>query len=178
MTTRRRWTRDELLVVFGLYCRLPFGRFHYRNPEVIRVAEAIGRTPSSVAMRLGNIASIDPEITGSGRVGLRGGVSALVREVWDEMNADWDRFAVESERATATALGTTATDDNPVVEEDVSSGYVVGQDIEVTTTARVGQRFFRAAVMSAYDGRCCVTGLSVPSLLEASHIVPWRLDAT
>lgn len=177
MTTRRRWTRDELLVVFGLYCRLPFGRFHYRNPEVIRVAEAIGRTPSSVAMRLGNIASIDPEITGSGRVGLRGGVSALVREVWDEMNADWDRFAVESERATATALGANATDDNSAVEEDVSMKPIVGQDIEVTTTARIGQRFFRTAVMSAYDGRCCVTGLSVPVLLEASHIVPWRLDA-
>ena len=30
--------------------------------------------------------------------------------------------------------------------------------------------------MSAYDGRCCITALSVPSLLVASHIVPWRHD--
>ena len=32
-------------------------------------------------------------------------------------------------------------------------------------------------MLSAYDGRCCITGLSVPSLLVASHIVPWRDDA-
>lgn len=177
MTTRRPWTRDELLVAFGLYCRLPFGRFHYQNPEVIRIAEAIGRTSSSVAMRLGNIAAIDPEITDSGRVGLRGGVSTLVREIWDEMNEDWDRFAIESERATAAALGAIATDDNSAVEEDIGADPIVGQDVEVTTTARIGQRFFRAAVLSAYDGRCCITGLSIPTLLEASHIVPWRLDA-
>ena len=32
--------------------------------------------------------------------------------------------------------------------------------------------------MSAYDRRCCVTGLSIPTLLIASHIVPWTRDET
>ena len=63
--------------------------------------------------------------------------------------------------------------DEPLDDYD---GVLVGADRTVVTTARVGQSFFRAAVLSAYNGRCCITGLSVSSLLVASHIVPWRLD--
>ena len=38
---------------------------------------------------------------------------------------------------------------------------------------RVGQNLFRDALLSYWQGRCCVTGLDVPSLLRASHIRPW-----
>ena len=98
MTTRTNWTRRQLLLAFALYCRLPFGRLHNRNPEIVRYAEAIGRTPSALAMKLVNIASLDPAITTTGRRGLRA-ASAADRAMWDEMNSDWERFAVESQRA-------------------------------------------------------------------------------
>jgi predicted restriction endonuclease len=35
------------------------------------------------------------------------------------------------------------------------------------------QAFFRAAVLTSYDGRCAVTGLATSELLVASHIIPW-----
>ena len=57
---KRGWTRDELLVAFNLYCKTPFGRLHQRNPEIIRLASALGRTPSALAMKLVNFASLDP----------------------------------------------------------------------------------------------------------------------
>ncbi len=38
---------------------------------------------------------------------------------------------------------------------------------------RVGQSLFRTALLDYWQGRCCVTGLAVPSLLRASHIKPW-----
>lgn len=38
---------------------------------------------------------------------------------------------------------------------------------------RTGQAFFRRSVVSAYEGRCCITGLAIPELLVASHIIPW-----
>jgi len=41
---------------------------------------------------------------------------------------------------------------------------------------RVNQSFFRRAVLAAYDFKCCVTGLEIPQLLNASHIVPWSKD--
>ena len=175
MANGSRWTRDQLLVAFALYCRLPFGRFHYRYPEITRLAEAIGRSPSSLAMRLGNIASLDPAITSTGRVGLRGGASVAVRAMWEEMHEDWERFAVKSRRAIAAVGAEEVPPDEPLDDDD---GALVGVDRTVVATARVGQSFFRAAVLSAYNGRCCITGLSLPSLLVASHIVPWSHDET
>jgi hypothetical protein len=38
---------------------------------------------------------------------------------------------------------------------------------------RVGQGLFRDALLDYWQGRCCVSGLAVPSLLRASHIKPW-----
>lgn len=70
MASNKGWTRQELLIAFGLYCQIPFGKLHSRNPDIIKYAELIGRTPSALAMKLTNIASLDPVITSSGRKGL------------------------------------------------------------------------------------------------------------
>ena len=173
MTHGSRWTRDQLLVAFALYCRLPFGRLHSRNPEIIAMAEAIGRTPAALAMKLTNIASLDPVITASGRRGLTG-ASAADRAMWDEMHNNWEAFAVESERAIAAIQTKDDPSDRPS-EVEADDGPA-GEDRTVITTVRVGQRFFRNAVLAAYNEQCCITGLSIPSLLVASHIVPWRCD--
>jgi len=45
-----------------------------------------------------------------------------------------------------------------------------------SVTVRRGQDFFRNAVLAAYRGRCCITGLPARDLLRASHIIPWRTD--
>lgn len=52
----------------------------------------------------------------------------------------------------------------------------VGEDRVVQATVRIGQSFFRSTVLNAYNERCCITGLAIPSLLVASHIVPWHKD--
>lgn len=59
-TSAGRWNRDQLKLAYYLYCQLPFGKFHHRNPEVMKLATLIGRTPSAVAMKLSNFASLDP----------------------------------------------------------------------------------------------------------------------
>jgi len=46
-------------------------------------------------------------------------------------------------------------------------------EAERMVVQRVGQNLFRDALLSYWQGRCCVTGLDVPSLLRASHIRPW-----
>ena len=172
MANGSRWTRDQLLVAFALYCRLPFGMLHYRNPEIARYAGAIGRSASALAMKLTNIASLDDAITSTGRSGLRN-ASAADRAMWEEMHQDWERFAVEARRA-ITAIEAEDVSPDELLDDD--DGTAVGIDRTVVATARVGQSFFRAAVLSAYNERCCITGLSVPSLLVASHIVPWSHD--
>ena len=162
-----------MLVAFDLYCRLDFGALHSKNPEIILIAKSICRTESALAMKLGNIASLDPEITSTGRTGLRN-ASVADRAMWDEVNGDWGSFAIESEQAKI-AFGLAEDESlNQTPEDDNDSP--VGEDRPIEGTRRVGQRFFRDIVLAAYNERCCITGLSVPTLLVASHIIPWRCD--
>jgi hypothetical protein len=64
------WTREQLIVTFNLYCKIPFSKSVQGNSDVIRVANLIGRTPSAVAFKLGNFGSFDPELKKRGIGGL------------------------------------------------------------------------------------------------------------
>ena len=149
MTTRTNWTRPQLLVAFSLYCRIPFGRISSRNPEIVHTAELIGRSPASLSMKMGNIASLDPAITSTGRAGL-GNASRSDQAMWEEMNADWERFGNEAQKA---LQGLQMVDQSAVSEAipEIEDSQREGIDRPVETTARVGQSFFRTAVLSAYD---------------------------
>jgi predicted restriction endonuclease len=177
MVRRQGWTRQQLLIAFNLYCQMPFGKLHSRNPEIIKYAELIGRTPSALAMKLTNIASLDPVITSSGRKGLKGASSAD-KDMWNEMQNDWEAFAIESfeELKAIDKESYLEIKEKPENNFDEITNYK-GSNKIVKTTVRIGQGFFRKAVLSAYDYRCCITGLSIPNLLIASHIIPWRDDA-
>jgi hypothetical protein len=173
-----RWTKEQLKLAFHLYCQLPFGRLHSRNPEIIQLAKLIGRTPGAVAMKLVNFASLDPAITSTGRAGL-GNAGSLDREVWAEFHADWEKLAFECTMLNA-QLRKDAGTEPVVVELDVTEQEELqdftGETKRVMTEQRVKQHFFRRAVLSSYRGRCCLSGLSDARLLTASHIVPWSKD--
>ena len=51
-----------------------------------------------------------------------------------------------------------------------------GTDFQITTTERIGQDYFRKMVLDNYENKCCVTGLNIPQILRASHIVAWADD--
>ena len=97
-TCKDLWTRDQLFVAVELYCRTAFGKLDQSNPEIVRLSKLIGRSPSALAMKLSNLAGLDKKITDSGRSGLTG-ASNLDREIWAEVNADWGKLAIESQRA-------------------------------------------------------------------------------
>ena len=171
-----RWTREQLKLAFNLYCQLPFGKLHSRNAEIIELAALIGRTPSAVAMKLVNFASLDPAITSSGRSGL-GNASSLDREVWDEFHADWERLAVECALLNQQLLeGRTEAANAPEADDTFDLNDYSGETRQVLTEQRIKQNFFRRAVLASYRGKCCMSGLSDSRLLIASHIVPWSKD--
>ena len=178
MTIRLAWNRQQLLVAFHLYCQMPFGKLHSRNPEIIKYAGLINRTPSALAMKLGNIASLDPAITSTGRKGLKAASSAD-KAMWQEMQNDWENFVIESSQAISSIDIEKQAESNLAAQqyENEQIDYT-GSNKTIQSQARIGQGFFRKAVLSAYNYRCCITGLSIPSLLVASHIIPWRDDAT
>ena len=171
-----RWSRKQLKLAFNLYCQLPFGKLDQRNREVIELASLIDRTPSAVAMKLVNFASLDPAITGTGRTGL-GHASALDREVWDEFHSNWETLAVECQQLLdqlRSERGVLAPE--ALTTEDQGTTDYSGETRLAIVERRIKQQFFRNAVLSSYRSRCCMSGLSEPSLLVASHIVPWVHD--
>jgi putative restriction endonuclease len=166
---RRDWAREELIIAFNLYCKIPFGRIHIRNPQVIELAKAIGRTPSAVSWKLANFARLDPALKKRNIVGATHGARAEV-EIWNEFSDDWEKLAFESEQVLAHIKG--RAPGAPSEEQE----FPEGRSRDTITRARVNQSFFRAAVLASYRSRCCITGLSIPELLNASHIVPWSVD--
>lgn len=167
---RRDWSRDELILAMNLYCQLPFGKLHKGNPEIIALAKAIDRTPSSVAMKLCNLASLDPAHQQRGVKGLSA-ASKGDRVIWQDFHDDWEQLSIESE-ALREKLELTTTDTES--REDVSDGTFVGET-ESTAMVKIrrAQRFFRRSVLASYECKCCITGIDLPQLLIASHILPW-----
>lgn len=162
MASQRRWTRPEQLLALELYLSLPFGRLHRTAPEVVAVANEINRTPSSVAMKACNFASLDESFISTGRKGLEG-ASEADRAIWDEFLENRDRLVEEME---------TLVHDAPTVVQTLRT-HEGPTEVTRTVRQRRGQGFFSRVVRAAYEERCAVTGLAVPSLNVASHIIPW-----
>lgn len=170
------WSRGQLIIALKLYCEIPFGRMHSRNPEILRYARLIGRTPSALAMKLTNFASLDPQIRSTGRKGLSK-ASQADKEIWNEMTSHWDSLASEI-RQTEVQLAEGGSSLEEAAELTEIAADYTGSTRDALIEARIGQSFFRQSVLSAYDFKCCITGLAIPELLVASHIVPWRTDAS
>jgi putative restriction endonuclease len=170
---KKNWSRDELILAFNLYCKIPFGRIHIHNPEIIDLAKLLGRSPSAVSWKLANFASFDPALKKRKIIGAAH-TSKLDAEIWDEFNNDWGRLGFESEKLYANLTGKILDD---VVHIETDDLFQEGKERESLVKIRVNQGFFRKSVLAAYDIQCCVTGLSIPELLNASHIIPWSVDA-
>ncbi len=176
-SAKGNWTSEQLKLAFHFYCQTPFGKLHSKNPEIIALAKLIGRTPSALAMKLVNFASLDPSITGTGRKGLSG-ASARDRDIWNEFHADWERLAVECELLRQCVLREHGvSEDMPIAQgDDAPLSDFTGETRQALVQQRIKQNFFRRAVLSSYRERCCISGVSDARLLVASHIVPWSAD--
>ncbi len=165
---RRNWTREELIVAFNLYCRIEFSKINYRNPVIIKLAEAINRTPSAVAWKLVNFASLDPSLTNRGIKGATN-TGKLDKIIFEEFTNNWEELAFESELLLKKFFNEELDLKDEIIFKD-------GKEVRRTVKVRVNQSFFRSTVLSSYDFKCCITGIDIPELLVASHIVPWAED--
>lgn len=172
-----QWTRPHTLAAFHLYTLLPFGQLHRSRPEIVQLAAWQGRTPSSVAMKLSNFASLDPQIVASGRAGLSG-ASRQDRQLWAALQENWDEVAQEAASAYASqALAHGVAADNALLEEqDEEFVFEEGRTRSALVQVRVNQARFRKSVLTSYNATCCISGLRHEKLVIASHIVPWRMD--
>jgi putative restriction endonuclease len=169
---QKLWTREELILAINLYCKLPFGRLHARNSDIIKLAELIGRTPDAVSYKLNNFSSLDPSLQARGIKGAPNR-SNLDKKIWDEFYQNWDELPFESEKLRSSIEHSTVEKINQINEDDLPKE---GRERERIVRARVDQSFFRSMVLSTYNNTCCITGLQNCELLIAGHIIPWSSD--
>ena len=166
------WTREEHILAFNLYCKIPFGQIHMHNPRVIQLARLLKRSVGSVSLKLSNFARLDPALQARGIRGMRHGAKGE-EDVWREFAERPETLAFESERLLANRLGQPI---EQMADVDTNDLPLAGREREATVRVRVNQSFFRDRILSAYNFRCCVTGLTIQPLLTASHIIPWAED--
>lgn len=167
-----KWSREETILAFDLYCRTPFGKISQGNPEIIKLAELLGRTPGSVGLKMHNLAHYDPELRKRNVTAMAHG-SKLDGEIFTEFSKDWENLSYQAQLIRARMQ-------NKDIFEIVDLGDIAemptGKYRDQMMKARVGQYFFRMTVLNSYENRCCVTGLMQSDLLVASHIKPWRVS--
>ena len=163
-----KWTREETIVAFNVYCKIPFKNSSKTHPMIIKYAKLLGRSSSALNMKIGNIGRLDPNLKEQGITGLIHGAK-MEEEVWKEFYDNPERLAFESEKIIAKLS-------NQSIEESVAismDNLPKGIERAVVIRQRVNQSFFRSAGMSAYNFKCCISGISAPQLVEACHIVDW-----
>lgn len=115
---------------------------------------------------MANFAALDPTIHQKGM----GNYSKSDAEIWAEFFAAPSSFLSKLPNL------------KPNYEEAASSpapfDYEVreGIDVERTVKSRKNQSYFRDMLFASYEGKCALTNIAQPELLNASHIKPWALD--
>ena len=167
-----KWSREETILAFELYCRTPFSKISQSNPDIIELAKLLGRTPGSVGLKMHNLAHYDPELQKRNVTAMAHG-SKLDAVIFNEFCSDWEELSFQAEAIKARLQNKNIEDMVPAIEIE---HIPAGEDHERMMKQRVGQYFFRMAVLNSYNNRCCITGLNQKQLLIASHIKPWAVS--
>ena len=91
-----KWSREETILAFELYCRTPFGKISQSNADIIELATLLGRTPGSVGLKMHNLAHYDPELQKRNVTAMAHG-SKLDGEVYAEFAKNWTELSFQAQ---------------------------------------------------------------------------------
>ncbi len=153
------WTNNELTAAFNLFCKIPLDEINSKNILIVNFANLIGKSEKEIAKRLRNFE----------KLGINKDIENIEiddKNIWNNFNNDWEKYAIESE--------------NKILELEYifnqNKDFPKGKERESIVKMRVNQNFFRNAVLTSYQNKCCITNLPIIELLNASHIMPWASD--
>lgn len=154
------WSREELISAYNLYCKIPVEEINSKNLNIIQFADLLNRTPKEIAKRFKNFAKLDTNIH------TVEDIKEEDKSVWTFFNNDWEKSVYESE--------------NKIIDFENKLKNIIefpkGKERDSIVKSRINQNFFRSAVLTSYQNKCCITGLPFVELLNASHIIPWSID--
>lgn len=162
------WTREDVIIAYALYCVIPFSKVNNSNQTIKDAAAIMERSPASLKMRICNLAALDPDFLATGRAGLSS-VAKLDQEVFAEFSNDWTGLSATAEEL----LGLPIFD---IVEPVYNGPDKRRKKTYAEISDKQARRFFRKSVIAAYEGRCCISGMTIPQMLIASHIKPYAVS--
>ena len=165
MVERRNWSLEDVKEALALYLVTDFGRFHARNPDIIRLATRLGRTASAVALKLTNLAALDDILPQKGMAN----ASATDREVWASFLRNPDDVEVAYSRQSSPLLLT------EVAEAPAAFDHPGGRTTRLTHGAASGA--VRSGGGSCGHGRRCRT-LAPHSIAAACRRSMWSSSRT
>lgn len=122
-------------------------------------------------MKACNFASLDPALNQKGLAS----TSKTDRALWNAFLENATDIAEQAEALYETRV--IAMPLHPLQVSEPKIPYGETETLRETKTRRV-QQFFRRTVLESYNHRCAISGLAIPELLVASHIIPWAEDET
>jgi len=168
--TRENWTKEQLIVALNLYWKIPYNKISgSSNTRIKEISFIIGRTSAALAYKLMNFTSLDPERKDKGNKG-KSGAGSSDKIIWDEYFGKWEKLAFDS-AIILLKFQNLSIDKSFNLEDEFE--YVEGKEKERIIKVRVNQSDFRQRILASYNEKCCITGIQIPSLLVASHIIPW-----
>ena len=167
------WTREQTILAFNLYYKIPYGTIHGRNPKLIELAKVIDRPLGGLGRKMQNLAGFDPVQQARGIKGLSHH-SKLDEEIFNEFHNNWEALAIESERILAQRQGIPL--EEKVEKEEQEWQGRIGRNVVRSVNVRIGQNFFRSVVLNNFNSKCAISGIDIPQMLRASHIVPWSKE--
>ena len=91
------WSFEEDIVACALYAVTEYSKIHVSNPQIIEVAEKIGRSPSTLVKKLTSYASLDPAGRAKGHKGFKG-VSLQMECIFALFLRDWKKIVERAEK--------------------------------------------------------------------------------
>lgn len=136
------------------------------------MARVIGRTPASIAYKLMNFTSFDQERQKKGNKG-KEGAGKLDEIVWNEYLSEWEKLANDSTEILS-KIQSRPIEEIITMEEDRVD--YMGKEREQIIKIRINQYDFRQRILASYNDKYCITGIDIPDVLVASHIIPWSIN--
>ena len=161
-----KWTISEEILALYLYVNGGRRVATYSSNDAKRIAAFTGKTLGSIVLKTANFRSFD---TSKISEGMRH-TSELDHLVWNLYYGKWDALiedagGILADPATYSWESAYGNIGNP-------SRYDL-PDFTQSVRRRIGQERVRAMALLNYGQKCCMCGIDHPSILRASHIVPW-----
>lgn len=120
-----------------------------------------------------NFASVDPVLKARGIKGMDGGAK-IVQPIWDDFFHNQEELVFLSEQILAQKENISIENKYQDVLFDLKD--LKGETAIRQVKTRVNQSVFRQMVLANYSSKCAITGIDIPQLLFASHIIPWSAN--